>query len=305
MDRKRQSRIFVLGSYAVGMTAECTTFPKTGQTVRGIDFQMLHGGKGSNQAIAAARLGADVTFCTCLGCDALGDDAMKLFAHEKLHSNYVKRLESSTTGVGVVLLDKDGNNEIVICLGANNFFTATDVTGIEGAIAASDILLVQLEFNIEAIIRAIEIAHKNNVKVILNPAPFQVIPDSVIRQVDIITPNETEAQEMAGTSCYTSEIPKMLFEKYNCSVVVTLGSKGSYIKTKEFDELIPPYPLNPIDTTGAGDTFSGALAVAIGEGKNIKDATWFATKAAAFSVTKKGVVESLPAREEIDNLTGC
>ncbi|MFA6856488.1 MAG: ribokinase [Treponema sp.] len=302
MDTQKKNKIFVLGSYAAGMTAACEKFPMTGQTVRGLDFQILYGGKGSNQAVAAARLGGQVTFCTCIGCDSLGDDAVKLFAREGLNTDYIKRTNKSTTGVGIVMLDRKGNNEIVICLGANDMFTEDDVDNLENAIAESDILLIQLEFNLPAIIRAVELAYKHHVKIILNPAPYQQLPDSVLEKVSLMTPNETEAQEMAGTSSFTMTVPGLLFSRYHCPVVVTLGSKGSYIKTTDFEGMVPPYPLDPVDTTGAGDTFNGALAVAVSEGQSLQDAVWFATKAAAISVTKKGVVEAIPTRKEVDDL---
>lgn len=302
MDTKKKNKIFVLGSYAAGMTAACENFPRTGQTVRGLDFQILYGGKGSNQAVAAARLGGQVTFCTCIGCDSLGDDAVKMFTREGVNAEYVKRTDKKTTGVGIVMLDKKGDNEIVICLGANDVFSAEDVDNLEKAIAESDVLLVQLEFNLEAVVRAVELAYKHHVKVILNPAPYQQLPDSVLKKVSLITPNETEAQEMAGVSSFDLKIPGLLFSRYHCPVVVTLGSRGAYIKTADFEGMVPPYPLDPIDTTGAGDTFSGALAVAVSEGRPLKDAVWFATKAAALSVTKKGVVEAIPTRKEVDDL---
>jgi len=303
--KETKSRIVVIGSYAVGMTMSCARFPKSGETVKGSGFRALHGGKGSNQAIAVARLGGNAVFGSCVGNDAFGDAAVEMLRAEGIDARFVKRSDKVPTGVGFVVVDATGNNEIVIDLGANEFLFAQDMDAMKDTIANSDILLLQLETNLEAVVRAIELAHAQGVMTILNPAPFQALPDGVIRKTSIITPNETEAMEMLGLDRHTpvsgAELARRLHGHFGVTAVVTLGPDGAYIKSAETDEAVPTYEIAVRDTTGAGDTFSAALAVALGEGKDLRTSVAFANKAASHSVSLEGVVESIPTRHTVDS----
>ena len=296
--------IFVMGSYAVGMTAQCENFPSRGQTVKGTGFSTIHGGKGSNQAIAAARLGGAVQFCSCIGDDTFGKLAKELYVQERIDSSLVKVSKEAETGVGVVLLDQEGNNEIVIVLGANEKFSIGDTEKIYHQIASSKVFLAQLEFNLDAVKKAIEIATENEVIVILNPAPYCDIDKEIIRKVSIITPNETEAAQLVGAPFNTpvDQLAKKIFQEFGCKVLITTGHNGCYLKTETEEKAIATYPLKPIDTTGAGDTFSGALAFGLSEGKSLEEAIDIALAASSLSVTKFGVVSSIPYYDEVIKL---
>lgn len=299
-----KARITIIGSYAVGMTMSCARFPGEGETVTGGNFKLLHGGKGSNQAIAVARLGGEAIFGASVGADAFGDGAIAMLRNEAINYTHVSRKQGASTGVGIVLVSDRGSNEIVIDLAANELLSASDVEAMEEDISRSDVLLVQLEANLDAVARAVDIANERGITVILNPAPFRRMPARTIGLCGYITPNETEAAALLGLTGTAlpegSVLAGMLHEKYGNSVIVTLGESGSHVRTREVDRHVPARPARVIDTTGAGDTFSGALAVAIGEGKEILDAVAFATVAAGMSVEKEGVVESIPVRREVD-----
>jgi ribokinase len=296
--------ITVVGSYAVGMTMRSLRFPVSGETILGSDFQVLHGGKGSNQAVEAARLGADVNYIGCIGKDTFGEMAKNLFKVEGINYSNIKISEKYNTGVGFVMVDENGHNRIIIDFGANNDILKEDIYKLESIIKETNIVLVQLEICLEAVEAVLEIAHKNKVKTILNPAPFQPINERLLKYVDILTPNESEARLLLGykpdEKITDEEVGKKLLEKGVKNVVITLGSKGAMIISKNEITVIPVKEVKVVDTTGAGDTFSSALAVGLAEGKNMKDAVNFAGTAAALSVTKYGVVPSLPYRKEVE-----
>ncbi|MFH2114197.1 MAG: ribokinase [Spirochaetota bacterium] len=303
----KRSRIVVVGSYAVGMTMSCARFPTSGETVKGSNFKPLHGGKGSNQAIAVARLGGQAVFGSCVGVDQFGDSALEMLSREGIDTSYVKRSPAFSTGVGFVIVDQSGHNEIVIDLGANEDLDKPDMDAMAGAIQQSNLLLVQLETNLGAVIRAMELASAAGVPIILNPAPFQKLPERVVKMASFITPNETEAMAMLGLEGQKmldgKELARELHRKFGVTAVVTLGHNGAHIVSTEVDQRLPAYDTTVKDTTGAGDTFSAAMAVALGEGKSIVDAVDFANKAAGHSVAVDGVVESIPTRNAVDNST--
>jgi len=302
--RSKQARVAVIGSYAVGMTMSCGRFPREGETVMGHGFQVLHGGKGSNQAIAVARLGGAVTFGGSVGNDTFGSAALRMLQDEGVDTSFVKHAQGFPTGVGFVMVAESGNNEIVIDLGANNHLLPSDIDRMSDAIAEKDLLLVQLEINAEAVIRAIDISHQKGTRIILNPAPFQSLPDETVKKTTYITPNETEAAAMLGVDPHKEhdgrKLAEMLYEKYCVNVLVTLGEKGVYVRTDSLNELVPGYRVTVVDTTGAGDAFSGALAVALGEDRPLRDAIRFANRAASMSVEVEGVVPSIPFRADVD-----
>ncbi|WP_428770530.1 ribokinase [Treponema sp. HNW] len=293
--------IFIMGSYAVGMTVECPVFPDVGETVKGTNFASIYGGKGSNQAIAAARLGGNVTFCTCLGDDTFGKEALRLFTDEKINKDYIKLSQISKTGVGIVMVDPKGQNEIVIVLGANEDFTAEDAEKLRNPISESGVVLLQLEFNLGAVVRVIEIAEEYQIPVILNPAPYQKIPEEIIKKVTFLLPNEVEALQLLEEKniIEPSELAEKLYKRFACNIIITLGKKGCYVRTGTLSKLISTYPLEPVDTTGAGDTFSGAFAYALSKGMSLEKAIDIALAASAISVTRFGVVESIPRLDEV------
>ena len=300
----KKAQVMVVGSYAVGMTMGCERFPREGETVMGRGFQLLHGGKGSNQAIAVARLGGSSTFGVALGKDHFGDAALEMLKAEGIDTRFVKRVDSAPTGVGFIMVAGSGANEIVIDPGANAQLLPEDVDGMREAIGAHDLLMVQLEVNADAVIRAIQIASETGTPVMLNPAPFRELPERIVRMTTYLTPNETEAAAMLGLGSADTldgrALAHRLFDRYGVAALVTLGEKGVYVRTDTVDELVPGYKARVVDTTGAGDSFSGALAVALGEGKGLLDAARFANRAASMSVEVEGVVPSLPYREAVE-----
>ncbi len=302
--RGRQARIAVIGSYAVGMTIGCARFPGEGETVMGRGFQLLHGGKGSNQAIAVARLGGAATFGGAVGSDSFGASAVAMLKEEGIDTTFVKRMDGIATGVGFVIVAERGSNEIVIDLAANNHLLPDDIEGMGSAIAGADLLLLQLEVNVDAVIRAIELAHQERTPVILNPAPFQALPDATVTKTTYLTPNETEAAAMLGLNLAGQHEGRMLaaklYESYRVNVLVTLGEKGAYISTDAISEQVSGYPARVVDTTGAGDAFSGALAVALGEGQPFGTRSGFANRAASMAVEVEGVVPSIPRRAAVE-----
>ena len=299
-----KARITIIGSYAVGMTISCARFPTEGETVPGRNFSMLHGGKGSNQAIAVARLGGAAAFGSALGSDSFGDAALEMLREEGIDASFVTRKSGYSTGVGIVIVSETGSNEIVIDLGANEALSVADIAAMEECIKQSDLLLVQLETNLDAVIRAVEIAHAAGVPIILNPAPYRDLPKATLSAATYLTPNETEAAALLGIAPSATPDGAMLaaklHEAYGNTIVVTLGEHGAHVRSNEIDRAVPTYPAKCIDSTGSGDTFSGALAVALGEGRDLITAVSFANMAASMSVEIEGVVEGIPARKDVD-----
>jgi ribokinase len=297
----------VYGSYCVGMTMSCKVFPEKGQTVLGGNFNQLHGGKGSNQAIAASRLGGDVCFVSCVGKDSLGDAAVALFQEEGIRSR-VKRSEKNPTGVGFVMVDETGQNRIIINFDAVMEVGPQDIDALESEWEGCKVLLMQFEADLNTVAWAAKRARERGVCVILNPAPYQPFPEALLESVDIITPNETEAKQMLGMEAAAEVSAEELGKKLIAStgikeVIITLGENGALLANKDGIQHIPAdKSFIPVDTTGAGDTFAGALAVAIGEGLPLDKAILFANTAASISVTKYGVVESIPSRDEVDKI---
>jgi ribokinase len=293
----------VYGSYAVGMTMHCKVFPASGQTVPGKNFQQFHGGKGSNQAIAAARLGGDVCYVSCVGKDKLGDEALALFKKEGLDTR-VKISEKNATSVGFVMVEESGQNRIIINFDAPMEIGPADIDALENELKNCKILLMQLEADIPAIVYAAKKAKEHGIRVILNPAPYQELPNEIYSYVDVITPNETEAKQMLGIDPVMDippeELGKRLLSTGIKEVIVTIGENGAILANAGGITHIPVgISVAAIDTTGAGDTFAGGLAVALGGGLPIEKAVWFANIAASISVTRHGVVESIPSREEV------
>jgi ribokinase len=298
-----KGRIMVYGSYAVGMTMHCKDFPAAGQTVPGKNFQQFHGGKGSNQAIAAARLGGNVCYVSCVGRDKLGEAALALFKNEGLDAR-VKISEKNATSVGFVMVEESGQNRIIINFDAPMEIGPADIDALEDEWKDCKILLMQLEADIPTIVYAARKAKEHGVCVIMNPAPFQELPKEIFPYLDVITPNETEAKQMLGIDPAADIPPEELGGKLLSTgikeVIITVGENGAVLANAGGIIHIPVgRTVSALDTTGAGDTFAGGLAVALGEGLPIEKAVVFANTAASISVTRHGVVESIPSREEV------
>jgi ribokinase len=282
------------------MTMKTNRFPREGETVPGYGFSRLHGGKGSNQAVGAARAGGTVYFTSCVGEDGMGDDAIAMLNAEGVFTETVFRSSEASTGVGFVMVGSSGENEILIDLGANDKLERSHIDSVFDLKKQADILLVQLEANIDAVAYAISLAGAKGIPVILNPAPYRDIPDEMVAGAAFITPNQTEAESLLGMKAQPETLCRELTSRYGNTVVLTTGSSGAYIMEDGKVVNIPVPAVEVQDTTGAGDCFNAALAVALGEGRVLREAVRFANAAASLSVQIPGVVESLPVRADVE-----
>lgn len=299
-------KIVVVGSSNTDMIVKTDKIPKPGETVIGGKFYKAAGGKGANQAVAAARAGGAVTFISCVGDDVFGLEARDGFKKDGINIEYVKKDPEEASGIALILVDSAGENSISVASGANLKLVVADVENAREKISEADVLLMQLEIPIETVEAAAKIANSAGVKVILNPAPAQLLSDDLLKCVTILTPNETEAEMLTGIEVKDEndavKAAEALIAKGVELVIITLGSKGALFSTKEESKLIPGFKVDAADTTAAGDVFNGALAVAISENKEIMDAIRFAHAAAAISVTRMGAQPSAPQREEIEQM---
>ena len=280
--------------------------PVKGETILGGPFHMGPGGKGANQAVAAARLGAEVTMVVKIGKDVFGDLAEANLVKEGIRSDFVLRTEETHTGAALIILDADGENMIVVAGGANNLLRPEDVDMAHEAIAQADILLVQLEIPLETVERAIRLATEARVQVLLNPAPGRPLSAELLSLVDILTPNETETQIITGLPVRDlQEVETAAQQLLGSGVgiaVITLGVQGALVVTPQGVQHVPGHQVKVVDTTGAGDAFSGALAVALAEERDIAEAVAFANAAAALNVTRVGTAPAMPYRDEVDSM---
>lgn len=298
-------KITVFGSFVVDLMARTDTLPTPGETVKGNLFRLGPGGKGFNQCVAAHKAGANVTMVTKLGKDTFARVAVDTMEQLGMDTSCLLETDSTETGVALILVDeKTSQNEIVVVPGACETIDKEDMAQVEKTIAGADYLLTQLETNLDAVEWAVDIASRNDVKVILNTAPAQPISDQLLAKVDLVTPNEVEAQLLTGV-CVDSEdsarqAAQCFFKKGVRQVIITLGSRGVYVDTQDKRGIIPPYRVDAVDTTGAGDAFNGGLVCALAEGKGIWEAAQFANGVAALSVTRLGTTPAMPTRQEID-----
>lgn len=299
-------KIIVIGSSNTDMVVKVPHVPAPGETILGTDFMIIAGGKGANQAVAAARAGADVTFITCVSDDTFGKQAVKNYQKEGIDISCIKIQPDIHSGIALINVAEDGENSISVAPGANSHLFPEDIHGVEDAFDGAKVVLAQLEVLVETVEAAAEIAHEKGIPFILNPAPGAPIPDSLLNKVTVITPNETEAAIITSRKDFSekdiAEMAGEIFEKAGATVLLTLGSKGVFLKTFDFEGVIPGYPVKAVDTTAAGDVFNGALAAALAGETDLKEAVDFAQRAAAISVTRMGAQPSAPALDEIQNL---
>ncbi len=298
-------KITVVGSFAVGLTMNVPRLPVRGETLLGWGFAMGPGGKGSNQAVGAARLGAISRFVAMIGVDNFGDIAVEMYRREGVDISHLKRTPERSTGVGFIIVGPSGENMITVDVGANLLLSPADVDAAEALIADSDVALSVLEIPVAPAARAAALARRHGVRMILNPAPAQPLDDDFLRNIDILTPNEGELRVIAGLApddpADGVEIARSLIARGVGAVVITRGGDGVTIVAREAEALhVPAFSVQPVDTTGAGDSFNSALAVALAEGKDLAAAARFAAAAGAFTVTRPGVIPALPTRAELE-----
>jgi ribokinase len=299
-------KLTVFGSFFEDLCGRGPYLPKPGETLIGSTFAYGPGGKGSNQAVAAKRAGADVTMITKIGKDPYGGLMLDFYESEGINTGLVFRDEVNSTGIALILVDENtAENTILVVPGACHNITDDDVSSAKKTIKDSGLLMVQMEVNMDATYKAMKIAYDNNIRIVMNPAPAQKIPNVVYEMIDYLTPNETEAEILTGMRTDSLEDIKSaadwLYKKGVKNVIITMGKDGAYIKNKDMELLVPSFNVKAVDTTGAGDAFNGCLAVALLEGKDVADATMFANAGAALSVTKPGTARAMPFREEIEN----
>jgi ribokinase len=299
-----KKKIVVIGSFNTDMILSVDHLPKPGETILGGEFNTSLGGKGANQAVSAARAGAAVTFIARLGNDSLGNNALAAFRKDRIDVKHIIRDDSNPSGVALILVSKTGQNCIAVAGGANNRLSALDIKKAAPAFTATDFIVLQLETPLETVQAAVIMAVQKGIPIILNPAPAQVLPDSILQHISILTPNETEAELLTGikiTDLKSAALAAALLLKRGVqTVIITLGAKGAWVATKENQQHVPGFRIKAVDATAAGDTFTGALAVASAEGKTCLQAVRFGHAAAALSAMKRGAQVSIPKRKEID-----
>ncbi len=296
------NKLTVLGSINADHVISVPHFAKPGETLTGYGYHINYGGKGANQAVAAARLGAQVSFIGCIGDDDIGREMKRAFEKDGIDTQAIVSVSDETTGIAMIQVADSGENSIVISAGANAALNESLVEAFSRQIIEADYLLMQLETPLNAIIKAAKLAKQQGTRVVLNPAPAQPLPDELLAHVDIITPNETEAELLTGVTVTDEksavESARVFHAKGIPTVLITLGSKGVYVSEQGDGRIIAGFRVEAKDTTAAGDTFNGALITALLEHKPMAEAIRFAHAAAAISVTRKGAQPSIPSRAE-------
>ncbi len=302
----KSAKLAVLGSINADHILNLTHFPRPGETVIGEQYTVAFGGKGANQAVAAGRAGADIAFIACLGDDAIGERIRAQLVRDNIDTAAVETVSGEPTGVAMIFVNGEGENSIGICAGANAALTPDCVARHQQVIANASALLMQLESPLESVLAAAKIARAHQTQVILNPAPATPLDDELLALVDIITPNETEAESLTGIAVSSDEdaarAAEALHAKGIGTVLITLGRRGVWLSEQgKKGERIAGFTVKAVDTIAAGDTFNGAFITARLEGKSLHDAVRFAHAAAAIAVTRPGAQPSVPWRAEIDD----
>jgi ribokinase len=296
--------IVIIGSSNTDMIIKMSRIPKPGETILGGDFSIAPGGKGANQAVGAARAGGNVTFIARVGDDMFGKQSVEGFESDGINTENIITDSAAPSGVALIFVDDAGENSIAVASGANANLLPSDIESSRDAIASAGIVLMQLEIPLESVRAAVEIAAEGGAKVILNPAPAQPLDDDILRNLSIITPNETEAEMLTGIKVEDEQgaekAADMLLSKGIDTVIITLGSRGVYVAGPDFRGMVPAFSVTAEDTTAAGDVFNGVLAVALAEKMPMVEALRFSNAAAALSVTKLGAQTSAPYRADIE-----
>jgi ribokinase len=296
--------IVVVGSSNTDMILKMKRIPRAGETLIGGNFSMAQGGKGANQAVSAARAGANVTLIARVGKDMFGEQAIKSFIQDGINVQNVIKDDKAPSGIALIFVDDIGENSIGVASGVNANLSPSDIENAKNVILRSDMMLMQLETPLDTVRTAAQIASSHRVPVILNPAPAQSLDDNLLKNVSILTPNETEAEILTGVEVKDeksiAECAASLRSKGVKTVLITLSAKGVYVDSFEFTGLVPGFRVSAVDTTAAGDVFNGALAVAIAENRSLNDSAKFACAAAALACCKLGAQASAPSRKEIE-----
>lgn len=303
-------KVIVVGSLNIDLVCHAIRRPDKGETLIGDAFDIFTGGKGFNQATAAARLGAEVTLVGSVGADPFGEMLLAAAENEHINSRFVTKRTDIGTGVATIVIEPDGDNSIIVVPRANMALTTADIDAAVDCIADADVLLLQLETPIAASEHAAAIAKQHGTTVVLNPAPAQPLPDSLLGFVDILTPNQSETELLSGMKVSSHEearraaeaLRARMVDTANTAVVLTLGAQGALMLTATTSEQVSALPVEPVDTTGAGDAFCGALATALGSGETLRAAVEFANAAGAAAVTVIGATPSMPTRAKIERL---
>jgi ribokinase len=301
---RQPPKVCVIGSFAVGLSLRAERWPAAGETVLGRDFDQGPGGKGSNQAVQVARLGGAVELVACVGRDVFGDSAFELYKAEGVGTTYLRRASQSNTGVGLIVLDPQGSNRIVLDPGANSLLGPGDVESARQALIESSVVMTQLEIPLDAAAAAVRVGRAVGARTLLNPAPARALERDVLEAVDVLTPNQTEARLLAGLAPEDpgsdADVARRLLDLGAGAVVMTRGPEGALVVDPGGMLAVPSHDVEVVDSTGAGDAFNGALAVALAEGDDLAAAASRAVAAGALACTKLGVIPSLPTRAELD-----
>jgi ribokinase len=298
------AKIAVVGSLNMDLVVRAPHMPIPGETVIGSDFRTIPGGKGANQAVAAARLEAEVTMIGRVGDDDFGPAQLRNLGELGIDTTHVIVDSEAATGIALITLDASGQNSIVLAPGANMRLREEDISAARCAIVQSDVLVLQLESPLEVVVYAIDMAHAEGVKVILNPAPAQPVPKETLAKLDYLIPNESETAlltgiEVAGINSAKEAAERLRGEGVG-TVILTLGDRGAYLASAEESVHVPGYEVEVVDTTAAGDAFVGGFAVALAEDKSLAEAVRWGNAAGALATTKLGAQPSLPTRGEVE-----
>ena len=306
MDELSEWDVIVVGGANTDYLVRGPNLPAAGETVHGDTFQEGPGGKGANQAVAAARLKATVAFIACVGTDSRGDKLLEALAAEGVGTQYVRRTATAPTGVALVHLETGGQKQILVAPGANQELLVADVLAATEALARTRVLLTQLEVPLPAIMTAMRLAQQSGAQIILDAAPPVEVPDELLQMVDVLRANTDEAEQLTGIKPQDRESARqaigVLRQRGVNVAIVPVGSEGNLLVGPEGEQWLPLLEVNTVDTTGAGDAFAGALAVALAEGWPLEKASPFANSAAALATTEIGAQPSLPRRDEVDAL---
>ena len=299
-----RAKIAVVGSLNMDLVVRTPHMPVPGETVIGGDFRTIPGGKGANQAVAAARLGAEVAMIGRVGDDDFGRAQLRNLGELGIDATHVIEDPEAATGIALITLDASGQNSIVLASGANMHLTTEDINAAQGAILQSDVLVLQLESPLAAVAYAIDMAHAKGVEVILNPAPAQPLAKETLAKVDYLIPNESETALLTGIEVADINNAKAAAECLRGegvgTVVLTLGDRGAFLVSATESIHVPGYKAEVVDTTAAGDAFVGGFAVALAQGQNLAQAVRYANAAGALAVTRLGAQPSLPTRREVE-----